>query len=131
MGRLRQSYRQCGLRGVFDWILPIFTSRCRNCKSHPVSQLLRCKSSCILLQNQMDESLHLFEKITKLEELRSVPIMVLINKWDLFKQRILDTPISDTFPNLCRSMGAVTACNFFADEYVKRDERPNGSLRIF
>ena len=25
----------------------------------------------------------------------------------------------------------MTACTFFADEFVKRDERPNGSLRIF
>lgn len=79
----------------------------------------------------MDESLLLFEEVARLEELQNVPIIVLLNKWDLFKQRIVDTPISDTFAQYCGSMGAVTACNFFADEFVKRDERPNGALRIF
>ncbi|KAK4692855.1 hypothetical protein P7C71_g4429, partial [Lecanoromycetidae sp. Uapishka_2] len=79
----------------------------------------------------MDKSLLLFQEFTKLEELRYVPIVILLNKWDLFKQRIVDTPISDTFPHYCGSMGAVTACNFFADEFVKRDERPDGTLRIF
>jgi len=79
----------------------------------------------------MNDSLHLFDEITNLEELRNVPITILLNKWDLFKHRIVNTPISDTFPNYCGSMGAVTACNFFADESVKRDEQPNGALRIF
>lgn len=79
----------------------------------------------------MDESLLLFEEVTRLAELRNVPVTVLLNKWDLFKQRIIDTPISDTFPHYCGSMNAITAGKFFADEFVKRDHRPSRALRVF
>ncbi len=78
----------------------------------------------------MKESLLLFEQITKLEEVQAVPILLFLNKVDLFKQKMIQTPICDTFPEYSGSLGCVTACNFFAEEFVKCDERPMGILRI-
>lgn len=82
------------------------------------------------LKNQMQESLALFKQITMLEEVKAMPILLFLNKVDLFKQRMLQTPICDTFPEYSGSLGCVTACNFFADEFAKRDERHMGTLRI-
>ena len=82
------------------------------------------------LKNQMKESLIIFEQITKLEEAKAVPILLFLNKVDLFKKKMIQTPICDTFPEYSGSLGCVTACNFFADEFAKRDERRMGTLKI-
>ena len=82
------------------------------------------------LKNQMKESLIIFEQIIKLEEANAVPILLLLNKVDLFKKKMIQKPICDTFPEYSGSLGCVTACNFFADEFAKRDERRMGTLRI-
>ena len=82
------------------------------------------------LQNQMEESLIIFEQITKLGEVKAVPIILFLNKVDIFKKKMIQTPICDTFPEYSGSLGCVTACNFFADEFSKRDERHMGTLRI-
>ena len=82
------------------------------------------------LENQMEESLIIFEQITKLEEANAVPILLLLTKVDLFKKKMIQTPISDTFPEYSGSLGCVTACNFFANEFAKRDERHMGILRV-
>ena len=78
----------------------------------------------------MQESLTLFKQITKLEEVKAMPILLFLNKVDIFKQKMLQTPICDTFPEYSGSLGCVTACNFFADEFAKCDERRGGTLRI-
>ncbi|KAK0509514.1 hypothetical protein JMJ35_007908 [Cladonia borealis] len=80
--------------------------------------------------NQMEESLIIFEQITKLEEANAVPILLLLTKVDLFKKMMIQTPICDTFPEYSGSLGCVTACNFFANEFAKRDERHMGTLRV-
>ena len=82
------------------------------------------------LENQMKESLIIFEQITKLEEVKAVPILLFLTKVDLFKKQMIQSPICDTFPEYSGSLGCVTACNFFADEFAKRDERQMGTLRI-
>ena len=78
----------------------------------------------------MQESLALFKDITMLEEFRALPILLFLTKVDLFRQKMLQTPICDTFPEYSGSLGCVTACNFFADEFAKCDERQKGTLRI-
>ncbi|KAL2049713.1 hypothetical protein ABVK25_010054 [Lepraria finkii] len=80
--------------------------------------------------NQMEESLTLFEQMAKLEELKTVAILLSLNKVDIFKSKTLTTPICDTFSAYSGSLGCVTACIFFVDGIMKRDERPNGILRI-
>lgn len=47
----------------------------------------------------------------------------------MFKLKIIETPIYDTFPCYSGNLGCVTACNFFAGEFAKRDERRNATLR--
>lgn len=78
----------------------------------------------------MEESLILFEKMAKLEELKMVPILLSLNKVDIFKQKTLTASICDTFSAYSGSLGCVTACIFFMDGIMKQDERPNGILRI-
>ena len=78
----------------------------------------------------MQESLALFKQITMLEEVKASPILLFLTKVDVFRQKMLLTPICDTFPDYSGSLGCVTACNFFADEFAKCDERHKGTLRI-
>ena len=82
------------------------------------------------LENQMQESLALFRQIIVLEEVKATPILIFLTKVDLFRHKMLQTPICDTFPEYSGSLGCVTACNFFADEFAKCDERHMGTLRI-
>lgn len=78
----------------------------------------------------MQESLALFKQIAMLEEVRALPILLFLTKVDLFREKMLQIPICDTFPEYSGSLGCVTACNFFADEFAKCDERHMGTLRI-
>ncbi|KAL8872974.1 MAG: hypothetical protein Q9198_007106 [Flavoplaca austrocitrina] len=49
--------------------------------------------------NQMIESVKLFESLLATRELKTLSIVLLLNKWDLFKQQIQGNPLGDYFPD--------------------------------
>jgi len=49
--------------------------------------------------NQMQEALMLFESILSLPWFRKSSIILFLNKMDLFKEKIVDSPIHDYFPD--------------------------------
>ena len=79
----------------------------------------------------MTESLDIFAWLTKLEYLESTPIVVLLNKFDLLEEKMKVEPICDYFPSYCGSLDPSLACSYFARRFLRLDERPNASLRIY
>ena len=79
----------------------------------------------------MTQSLKSFASITKLKTLESTPIIVLLTKFDLLEENMRAISIYDYFPSYCGSLDPSLACRYFASEFLKLDERPNASLRIY
>ena len=72
----------------------------------------------------------LFESVTKLDGFKTVPIILLFNKFDLLEQRMGKNPIVDHYPEYSDNSDPMAACRFFAAKYSELDRRPHGSLRI-
>lgn len=83
-----------------------------------------------LLQNQMLESLALFESIIKLEGFGTVPIILMLNKFDLLEHRMRNNPIVDYYPEYSGDSNPLHACRFIATKFSQLDHRPHGSLRM-
>ena len=79
----------------------------------------------------MNRCLRLFSGLTSIAQFKEKQIVILLNKLDLFKQRIAETPVAKYFPNYSGGSNYNTACKFFADEFAKQDQRPDGKLCIF
>ena len=80
--------------------------------------------------NQMQDSLMLFESISKLPQFRDVPIIVLLNKFDLLEQRMKDHPIRDHYPEYSGDSNPSIARRFFADKFSSLERRLPGRLII-
>lgn len=65
------------------------------------------------------------------EQLKPLPFIVLLNKFDLFIKNLDSRPVRDYFPSYSGSPDSSLACSYFANEFSKLDERPNASLRIY
>ena len=79
----------------------------------------------------MTESLETFASLTKKEDFKSTPIIVLLTKFDLLEENMKVDSICDYFPSYCGSLDPSLACSYFASEFLKLDERPNAPLRIY
>ena len=73
----------------------------------------------------------LFASIIEHAQLKSLPVIVLLNKLDLFIKHLRSKPVRYYFPSYSGSPDASLACNYFANEFAKLDERPSASLRIY
>lgn len=76
----------------------------------------------------MKELLANFELLTKMEEMRMVPIILLLNKADILESKLKEEPISDDhgWP----FSDYMSACRHFSNEFTRLDKRPDGALRI-
>ena len=79
------------------------------------------------LRTNMMSSLEEFAALTKQESFKSTPIIVLLNKLDLFEE---DIP-RNMDPTYSGSRDTSLVCGICASEFSKLDERPNALLRIY
>lgn len=82
-------------------------------------------------QNQMLESLQVFESITALSVMQNIPVFLFLNKADLFERTIIRHRISDFFPDYTGGSDYWKACRYFADCYIRRDQRLPGKLHCY
>ncbi|KAL8650286.1 MAG: hypothetical protein Q9226_005205, partial [Calogaya cf. arnoldii] len=80
--------------------------------------------------SQLEESLSVFESITKLPYLQNATFFVLLNKADLFAQTIHHRPISDFCPDYTGGVDYEKACGYMTDCYRRRNGRPPGKLHL-
>ena len=72
----------------------------------------------------------LFEHITKLHSFKTVPIVLIFNKLDLLKQRMVENPIANYYPEYSGDPDPKQGYQFFAAKFSELHRRPNGSLRV-
>lgn len=69
-------------------------------------------------QNQMHESMMLFESLVNGEWFKNKPIILFLNKIDLFRQKLAISPISAHFPDYNgKDDDEDAAVKFFADRF--------------
>ena len=78
----------------------------------------------------MEVSLSKFGTWVKDERFRTVPIILLLNKLDIFASRIKKKPIANYFPDGPTDEDYETGCRYFAQKFAELDERPCGFLTI-
>ena len=72
----------------------------------------------------------LFASMTEHKQLKSLPFIVLLNKFDLFIKHLDSEPVRNYFPSYSGSPDSSLACRYFANEFVKLDKRPKASLWV-
>lgn len=87
---------------------------------------LRLKSS--IIQTQMKEALRTFKALTRIESLQNTPMILFLNKTDLFMEHLVDIPISNYFLDYDGGSNYHLACQYFAQRFRKLDRRKNGKL---
>jgi guanine nucleotide-binding protein subunit alpha, other len=72
----------------------------------------------MVLQNQMHESMMLFESLVNGEWFKNKPIILFLNKIDLFRQKLPISPISKNFPDYTgKDTDEGAAMRYFADRF--------------
>lgn len=84
-----------------------------------------------VLQTQMTEALRAFEALTKIESLQNKPIILFLNKTDLFMEHLVDIPISNYFCDFEGGSNYHQACQYFAQQFRKLDRRKDGRLFFY
>lgn len=76
-------------------------------------------------------SLDYFKGLIRHASFESSPFVVLLNKLDLFEEKLTSKHFRDYFPSYSGSLDSSSVCSYFASQFVMLDERPNASLRIY
>ena len=63
----------------------------------------------------------LFESVCKSSALRTVPIILLFNNYDLLRQRMKDYPVVDFYSEYSGSSNPSIACRYFAGKFAELD----------
>ena len=79
----------------------------------------------------MQQQIRFFESLTRLEIVKYVPIILLLNQTDVLERLITIRPISEYFEDYTGGANCFYACHFFADKFAKSDQRMFGNLRIY
>lgn len=79
----------------------------------------------------MTDSLRTFEAITKEQALKNKPIILFLNKIDIFMEKLAEIPISEYFSDYKGGSSYPKACEYFAQYFRKLDRRENGMLYFF
>lgn len=79
----------------------------------------------------MDESLQVFDSLVNQASVQKLPIILLLNKADVFEKTILQTPISKNFEDFDGEADYFKACRFFADRFARLDGRTPGKLHCY
>lgn len=85
----------------------------------------------VVVQNQMHEAMMLFESLANGEWFKRKPIILFLNKMDLFKNKLAVSPINKHFPDY---LGASTdfdaAAKYFADRFRSINRMPEREIYI-
>lgn len=76
-------------------------------------------------KNRMEESLELFEYIVSLPVFNELPIILFLNKTDLFREKIeAGVDLTQVFPDYTAGRNVDAAMQFVRDKFVARARRP-------
>ena len=78
--------------------------------------------------NRMHESLKLFDEICNSKWFSSVPIVLFLNKKDLFEEKIKKVNISVAFPDYDGPQAFKEASEYIQDQFIALNENPAKSI---
>jgi guanine nucleotide-binding protein subunit alpha len=83
------------------------------------------------LQNQMHEAMMLFESLANGEWFKRKPIILFLNKIDLFKEKLAISPVSNHFPDYHGADNDYdAAAKYFADRFRGINRMPEREIYI-
>lgn len=83
------------------------------------------------MQNQMHEAMMLFESLANGEWFKRKPIILFLNKMDLFKNKLAVSPIDNHFPDYSGSPTDFdAAAKYFADRFRSINRMPDREIYI-
>lgn len=71
-------------------------------------------------KSRIKESLEVFERVFHSPKLRSTPVILLLNKVDLFNERLTDHPVDKYFPDYKGPTDEKNSLKFIATKYAQR-----------
>jgi len=74
--------------------------------------------------NRMHESLKLFDEICNSKWFVNIPIILFLNKMDLFQEKIKKINITEAFPDYTGSQDCDAASNYIQNQFVALNENP-------
>eukprot|EP00008_Paramoeba_atlantica_P009049 CAMPEP_0201477832 /NCGR_PEP_ID=MMETSP0151_2-20130828/2792_1 /ASSEMBLY_ACC=CAM_ASM_000257 /TAXON_ID=200890 /ORGANISM="Paramoeba atlantica, Strain 621/1 / CCAP 1560/9" /LENGTH=358 /DNA_ID=CAMNT_0047858689 /DNA_START=134 /DNA_END=1210 /DNA_ORIENTATION=- len=72
--------------------------------------------------NRMKESLKLFDEIVNCVWFRDTPVILFLNKSDLFREKLTTHPLKDYFPTYSGGNDFKTGCDFVQKLYLSRNQ---------
>ena len=91
-----------------------------------------CEKVGLFLQNQMQQSLWLFEQEINKPRLKQTTIVLLFTKLDLFAAKTHNSPIDQTFPDFNRDNDDLEAARrFFTDKFFSIIKDPLKQIHVF
>lgn len=79
-------------------------------------------------RNRMHESLDLFEGINNLPWFRTIPIILFLNKADIFAKKVLRVDIGIFFPHYTGGCHYDNGLRFIQEEFLSRNHNPNKNI---
>ena len=79
-------------------------------------------------RNRMTESLDLFEGINQLPWFRDIPVILFLNKADLFQLKVKQVDIGTYFPQYTGGNDPQAGLRFIQDEFLRRNNNPDKSI---
>eukprot|EP01133_Synstelium_polycarpum_P007755 gene7755-9093_t len=80
--------------------------------------------------NRMTEHLNLFEEIVNNRYFFNTPVVLLLNKHDIFAEKLNTVPLSQHFPEFKGANNALEAYSFLSNQFRVRDQYPHNK-RLF
>jgi GTPase SAR1 family protein len=82
--------------------------------------------------NRMHESLEVWERIVHLEELKNKPVILIFNKYDLFKQKITQIDLNVCFPEYNKEpKNALEAQHFILQKYLAKAQDARKEVQCY
>eukprot|EP00698_Gefionella_okellyi_P014470 TRINITY_DN4013_c1_g5_i1.p1 TRINITY_DN4013_c1_g5~~TRINITY_DN4013_c1_g5_i1.p1 ORF type:complete len:157 (+),score=32.19 TRINITY_DN4013_c1_g5_i1:649-1119(+) len=78
--------------------------------------------------NRMTESLVLFEEMANLSWFHNTPIILFLNKTDIFKEKLKKAPLEHYFPDYAGGEDYTQAADFIRQQFMKLIRNPSKEL---
>jgi len=73
--------------------------------------------------NRIEEALSLFENICNSMWFRQTPVILFLNKCDLFREKLATSPLNAVFPDYHGGIDYALATNFIEAEFLRRNHQ--------